>query len=71
MRTQSIVVSGMSGGHCVGTVTQALRAVSGVSAVNVSLETGDATVQFDERMTSTDQLNAAVRAAGFGIGPAS
>jgi len=35
--------------------------------VNVSLGTGEATVEFDEKLTSLDQLKLAVQHAGYGI----
>lgn len=57
----------MTCGSCTGNVTQALKAVTGVGDVNVSLAAGEATVKYDERVTSPDQLKTAVKGAGHGI----
>ena len=67
MQTEQIQVSGMTCGGCTNSVTRALKAVRGVSEVNVSLSAGEATVQYDDRQTSPDQLKAAVRGAGYGV----
>ncbi len=68
MQTEILKVTGMTCNSCIGNITNALKAVSGVSDVNVSLSTGEATVQFDERLASTEQLNLAVQGAGYGVG---
>ena len=67
MQTELLKITGMTCGGCVSSVTKALKAASGVSDVQVSLSAGEATVQFDERMTSPDQLKAAVLEAGYGV----
>ncbi len=67
MQTQSLKVTGMTCGGCISSVTHALKAVSGVSDVKVSLAAGEATVQYDERLTSPDQLKSAVKDAGYGV----
>ena len=67
MQTQLLNVTGMTCGACTGNVTRALQAVSGVDDVKVSLSAGEATVQYDERLTTPDQLNSAVKSAGYGV----
>ena len=67
MQTEIVNVTGMTCGGCTGSVTNALKAVHGVSNVTVSLATGEATVQYDERQTSPDQLKSAVTVAGYGV----
>ena len=57
----------MSCGGCTSKVTRALKAVVGVSDVEVSLATSIATVQYDERTASASQLKAAVEGAGYGV----
>ena len=52
---------------CISTVTHALQAVTGVGDVKVSLSAGEAAVQFDERLTSPEQLKSAVKDAGYGV----
>ena len=60
-------VTGMTCGNCVGEVTKALKAVNGASDVKVSLAAGEATVKFDERLTTVEQLKSAVQRAGYGV----
>lgn len=71
MQTQVLKVTGMTCGGCTSNVTRALRAIDGVGDVKVSLTAGEATVQFDERQTSPDQLKSAVKGAGYGVGDGS
>jgi copper chaperone CopZ len=73
MNVERVNVSGMTCPGCITAVTHALETVGGVSAVNVSFETGEATVQYDERLTSMEALRDALRDAGYGVvavGPA-
>ena len=67
MQTEILNVTGMTCGGCTGSVTNALKGVDGVSDAKVSLSTGEATVQYDERRTSPDQLKSAVKNAGYGV----
>jgi copper chaperone CopZ len=48
-------------------VSRALKSVSGVDDAQVSLADGDATVRFNERVTSLVQLKSAVTKAGYGV----
>jgi len=67
MQTELLKVTGMTCGGCASKVTHALKAISGVGDVKVSLAAGEATVQYDERLTSSDQLKSAVEGAGYGV----
>ena len=67
MQTEHMKVTGMTCGGCTSNVTQALKAINGVGDVKVSLSAGEATVQFDERLTSPDKLKSAVTGAGYGV----
>jgi len=67
MQTEVLKVTGMTCGGCTSSVTRALKAVAGVNDVKVSLSPGEATVQYDERLTSPDQLKSAVKVAGYGV----
>lgn len=71
MQSVHLNVTGMTCGGCAHKVTQALQSVNGVSNVNVSVHEGKALVQFDERLTSPEQLKAAVQRAGYNVEPAS
>ena len=67
MRTETIKVGGMTCGGCVNAVTKALKASEGVKQVTVSLEQGEAVVEFDEGATSPVQLRATVQEAGYEV----
>jgi copper ion binding protein len=57
-------VKGMTCGHCVARVERALRALSGVEKVEVSLDEHRATVEGADGV-ATDALVAAVKEAGY------
>jgi copper chaperone len=63
MKQLKLEVSGMSCGHCVGAVRQALAAVPGVKVDGVSI--GSASVSFDETKTTVGDLVDAVSEAGY------
>ena len=67
MQTELLKITGMTCGGCTSNVTRALKAITGVGDVKVSLSAGEATVQYDERLTSPDQLKSAVKGAGYGV----
>ena len=67
MQTELMKVTGMTCGACISNVTHALEAIDGVGDVKVSLSAGEATVQYDERLTSLDQLKSAVKSAGYSV----
>jgi copper chaperone len=59
-------ISGMTCNGCVKHVDKALRAVPGVSAVEVSLADNQAKVVHDPQQSPLPALLAAVEAAGYG-----
>lgn len=67
MQTEILIVTGMTCGGCTSSVTNALKVVRGVGDVKVSLSTGEATVQYDERVASPDKLKSAVTQAGYAV----
>ena len=67
MQFKQIKVTGMTCGSCSSNVTKALNAVNGVVNVNVSLSDANATVEYDEKMTSPEQLKLAIKEAGYGV----
>ncbi len=71
MQTELLKVSGMTCGGCTSKVTKALKGVNGVGDVDVSLADGEATVNFDERLASPEQLKSAVQSAGYDVGESS
>ena len=67
MTHQEIQVEGMTCGHCVETVTQAVNSVQGISQVSVNLETKQVTVDFDESLTNVDTISSKITEAGFEV----
>jgi copper chaperone len=63
MKTLKLEVSGMSCGHCVQAVKDALGAVPGVKVESVSV--GSASVSFDESKATVGDLVDAVYNAGY------
>jgi copper chaperone CopZ len=58
------VVTGMTCGHCVASVTEELQEIAGVDRVEVDLTSGAVTVLAD-REIGRDQIAAAVDEAGY------
>lgn len=67
MQAEIIKVTGMTCGGCTANVTKALKTINGVNDVTVSLSDGKAIVQYDEKLTSPEQLKSAVIGAGYGV----
>jgi len=65
MATTTLKVTGMTCGHCVKAVTQALESVDGVRQAKVELGAGRATVEYDEGRTSPAVLASAVADEGY------
>ena len=63
MKELKLEVSGMSCGHCVGAVREALAGVPGVKVDDVRI--GSASVTFDETKTTVGDLVDAVNDAGY------
>lgn len=65
MKTVILRVDGMSCGHCVKAVTDALQSVGGVRKADVDLGAGRAVVEYDEGATSPARLVGAVMEEGY------
>ena len=61
----SIPISGMHCASCVMLVERSLKTIDGVAKVNVNLANEKSYVHFDAEKTNIDELNAAIRKAGF------
>ena len=60
-------VEGMSCAHCVSAVEGAVKNLSGVETVKVSLDNKSATVDFDETKLSVDNIKEAIEDQGFDV----
>lgn len=63
MQTVTLQINGMSCGHCVNAVRQALEAVPGVTVENVAI--GSARVSYEPDKTKTTDITEAVTDAGY------
>lgn len=65
MTTATLKIEGMSCGHCVKAVTEALEGVEGVERARVDLAGGKAVVDFDEARTTPRVLAGVVTEEGY------
>lgn len=64
MSTSTFTVKGMTCGHCVNHVTEEVKKIAGVTAVDITLETG-AVVITSESDIAPSEIETAVVAAGY------
>lgn len=62
-RETTITIEGMSCGHCVAAVREALAALPGVTVENVGI--GSAKLAYDPNQTTIDAIRAAIEDAGY------
>jgi len=62
-----IKISGMSCAHCVARVEKSLKNLDGIKEVQVDLETGKATVQYDSKKVEPSKLEDAIKEAGYSV----
>lgn len=67
METIVLDVQGMTCGHCKMAVNGALTDLDGVSKVDVNLETGKVTVEYDSGKVNFDQMKEAVEEQGYDV----
>jgi copper ion binding protein len=65
MATTTLKVSGMTCGHCVKAVTEALQNLDGVRSAQVDLGAGRAVVEFEAEKVSPQAMAAAVSEEGY------
>jgi copper chaperone len=63
MERTTFDIEGMSCGHCVAAVSQALKELPGVEVERVTI--GSATVAYDPGAISVERITAAIRSAGY------
>jgi copper ion binding protein len=68
MATLELQISGMSCGHCVSAVKNALQELDGVQVKKV--EIGSASVDYDPARSSPSAIENAIEDAGYQVGPA-
>lgn len=71
MKTGRLRVSGISCAGWARELQHALKSVDGVNNVKVATGSGEAEVQFDEKLTSLDDLKIALMQEGFSFSASS
>ncbi len=69
MKTQELIIEGMSCGHCVMHVKKELSKVNGLTIENI--EIGKARVQIDEAEVTPERISKAIKDAGYKLVSAS
>lgn len=64
MKTENIIISNLSCGGCVNTITKKLTSIAGVEHVNVDLETNNVSVDHNE-MVGREQLTQMLLSIGY------
>ena len=67
MQSVTMKVKGMTCGGCVASVERVLREVDGVGKVDVSLQRGEATVEYAPERADVAKLREAIEDAGFDV----
>lgn len=69
IKTETLLVYGMTCEHCVKTVHRALSALPGVNTVSVSLSDNSVRLEYDEEQLQHKHIEAALRAEDFSLNP--
>ncbi|WP_160035979.1 copper ion binding protein [Paenibacillus sp. An7] len=65
MSNVTLNVSGMSCGHCVKAVEDALENIGAKG--NVDLDAGEVSIEFDEQKVTVDQMKQAIEDQGYDV----
>lgn len=60
-------VSGMTCNHCAASVEKSVSSIKGVKSVNVNLNEGKVTVQFNPNDTKVEYIKAGIESVGFEV----
>ena len=67
MEKTTLKVNGMTCMGCVNSVKRVVTPIAGVTGVDVSLEKGEVTVQYDPARAPLDQVKTAIEDAGYDV----
>lgn len=67
MEKITLEVKGMSCGHCVNAVKNALATLPCIDSVNVDLDTAVVTMEYDPTQVSLDAIKATIEDQGFEV----
>lgn len=65
MKEETIRIKGMSCGHCVRAVTEALESIEGVETHEVTM--GEAKVRYDESKVDASGMRSVIEDAGYEV----
>ena len=65
MKQELIKVEGMTCQHCVQTITKALKKISGLNSIDISLDNKEVDVRFDENETNIQEIIKKIVELGF------
>ncbi|PKR78062.1 copper-binding protein [Halalkalibacillus sediminis] len=63
----TLSVSGMTCGHCKSAVQDALKNLSGVTSVEVHLDSGKVDVVYDDALVSKEDMEEAIEEQGYDV----
>ncbi len=67
MTKKTINIDGMSCGHCINWISEALEKIDGVETAKVSLEAQNANVEYDENIVTEQMMQGAIEKAGYTV----
>ncbi len=67
MENIEVKIAGMHCQGCVGNLTKMLKAVPGVSQVEISLQNKNAMIGYDAAVTGRERFVSVIEAAGFDV----
>lgn len=67
MSVKTINIDGMSCGHCIQWLSEALTRIEGVNDVKVSMEAQHAVVDYDESRVTEEAMTASIEKAGYSV----
>ena len=65
MKQELIKVAGMTCNHCVQTITKALKKISGLNSIDVSLDSKEVNVLYNENETNLQEITKKIVEVGF------
>ena len=65
MKQELVKVEGMTCQHCLQTITDALKNISGLNGIDVDLDKKEVNVRFDENETSLQEITNKIIQIGF------
>ena len=68
LKKETVEISGMTCGSCANNVQRALSQLGGVHSAKVDLNASSATVEYDPKMVSRDNMKEAVERIGYKFG---